>query len=162
MNRTKAIIALTASLMSTVALSNSAYASQQKSYPGSTCDAPNGTQAAYLSKTDQGSVLNTSASNTILFLNCSIVRENVNSSQPAPSAYIRIKNTQNVKTTCWFEAFDSNGGYHDIKSDNFTGVGTKTIVLNLSKLTRGGDPYQIQCSLPPGSSILQYLIVERP
>lgn len=162
MNRTKAIFTLTAILISSVALSVSAYASEQRSYPGSTCDAPNQSQAEFLRKTDEGSILNTSASATILFLNCSVVREKVSSSLPAPSAYIRIKNTQNNKTTCWFEAFDSNGGYHDIKSDSFTGVGTKTIVLNLSKLTRGGDPYQIQCSLPPGSSILQYTIVERP
>jgi hypothetical protein len=162
MNRIKGIFTLTATLISTVALSTSAYASQQMSYPGSTCDAPNQSQAAYLSKTDQGSVLNTSASNTIFYVNCSVTRDNVNAGDPAPSAYIRIKNTQNRKTSCWFEAFDSNGGYYDIKSDSFTGVGTKTIVLNLSKLTRGGDPYQIQCSLPPGSSILQYTIVERP
>lgn len=161
MNRKKYIIALT-TLISTVAFSASAYASDQKSYPGSTCDAPNQTQAAYLQKTDNGSALNISTSATINYLNCSMHRDNVNQGNPAPSAYIRIKNTKNVSTTCWFEAFDSNGGYYDIKSDSVSGIGTKTIVLNLSKTTLGGNPYQIQCSLPSGSSVLQYTLVERP
>ncbi|PSB04726.1 hypothetical protein [Merismopedia glauca] len=157
---TKAFVGA-ATLISATAFATSAYASQQIVYPGSNCDAPSQVQGANLIKTSSGTVLNTSASATINYVVCPIVRDNVNDSISAPSASIRVRNTKNTTTTCWFEALDRDGAYHDINSKSFTGVGTSTLGIPLTKLTKGGTPYQIECSLPSGSSILNYLIVEQ-
>ena len=77
-NRTTAIGTLMATLLATGAFSASAYASEQKAYTGSNCDVPNQTQAANLSKTDQGTAFNTSASAPINYLVCPVIREKVN------------------------------------------------------------------------------------
>jgi hypothetical protein len=74
---TKAFIGAT-TLISATAFATSALASQQIVYPGSNCDAPNQVQGANLSKTSFGTADNTSASATIKYVVCPIVRDNVN------------------------------------------------------------------------------------
>lgn len=160
--QTKAIAVLSVTLMSTAAFSASAYASEQHTYPGSMCDAPNSASAAIFSKgVTGGAALNTSSSQTINYVVCPIVRDVLNSSTIGPSAYIRVKNTKNVITTCWLESISSEGGYYDYKQNSFSGVGTRTLVIQLpASSTQLGKPYQIECSLPPGSSIVQYNVAE--
>lgn len=159
--QTKVIAALSVTLMSTIAFSASAYASEQHTYPGSVCDATNSADAAILAKY-AGKAINTSSSQTISYVVCPIVRDVLNSSTIGPSTYIRVNNTKNVTTTCWLESLDSEGGYFEYKEKSSSGVGTRTLVIQLSaSSTQSGKPYQIECRLPAGSSILQYNAVEQ-
>ncbi|WP_009633742.1 hypothetical protein [Synechocystis sp. PCC 7509] len=155
-----AIATLGVTLMSTIVFSASAYASEQHTYPGSICDATSSVGAALLDKY-AGRALNTSSSQTINYVVCPIVRDVLNSSTIGPKAYIRVKNTKNVTTTCWLESINSDGGYFDYQAKSLSGAGTSTLVIQLAaSSTQSGRPYQLECSLPSGSSVLQYNVVE--
>lgn len=152
MNRAKASIALTATLMSTVAISTSAYADDSKFINGGACYPTFTTPTPKLNRFS--SVINLNGSQ--VQVSCPVVRDRLLGS--AASVTMRIDG-KGSNISCTLQSLDGFGKV--VASDTQSGGagGPTNLVLKANPSANSGF-YAIQCNLPDKGVIFGYRLVE--
>lgn len=153
MKRTRALVALTLTLISTAALSTSAYGVvDSKAFLGSNCQ-PHDNPDFPFTKSFGRFTNKTSASQAVV---CPAVgdSESVLGSQITGS--VLLKHPSIATTECIMESFDSRGVRGGFTSQKVTFTGTRRIFFG--KIGSGSSPasFQFVCVLGPKAELIQY------
>lgn len=160
MTRTRAIVALATTLMSTAAISSAALAEDGKVYPGSMCKPFLGTDAQKLNY--NSAVFNNTTST--VDVRCPIVRDDVNGTDNGgngPRATIQVQRlSSGGAIECKLRTLQPNGNFGAESSNlSFSGTGDFTFNIPFVRQSPGGA-YEINCKLPPSSALEQYTVIE--
>lgn len=160
--RTKAIVALATTLMSTAAISSAALAEDGKVYPGSMCKPFLGADAQRVNYVS-GTTGNNSTSQ--VEVRCPIVRDNVNTTDNGgngPRATIQVQRfvSGSGAIECELRTFQPDGNFGAVSNKfSFSGTGDFTFNIPFVRQFREGA-YEIGCKLPPSSALERYTVIE--
>jgi hypothetical protein len=167
MNRTKAIVGLTMTLISSAAFSNSAYAvDDSKFINGGACYSTFTTDTAgKVPRLNRFSGL-INLANSQVQVSCPVVRDRLLgsgtiTSGSAASVTMRLDGSKagGSNISCTFQSLDGFGNLVDTDTKSGGAGGPTNLVLRVNKSSSSGF-YAIQCNLPPLGRIIGYRLVE--
>lgn len=129
-----------------------------KIYPGANCQ-PHAGVAADNINTFTDLIRNGDAATR--FVICPIVRDRVKNTNGVKAARVRVRSDGVNTLTCGLDAWSPFGVLTESNSDSTTSATAVNLDLDIDSSTKGGH-YVIFCSLPPGTDVFSYRVVEFP
>lgn len=162
MNRTKAITALLATLISTAALSTPALAGDNKVYPGSTCKPINSGTTGLFYGNGASNLTHVTPNPVDINVACPVVRDNTTGPVGSgPNAFIDV-NSNTV--SCSLDTTDEFGvatlnSTTAVPFQPVAGVNAwRFDIRAVPQVSQGA--YIVKCTLPPSTSVLRYSVSE--
>ncbi|MEZ5934787.1 MAG: hypothetical protein R3F54_23205 [Alphaproteobacteria bacterium] len=145
----------------TLGLPQSAFAGDNKAYPGSMCDAENGALEIF----KNSATISNGSSTATRTVTCPFVRDNTkatNGTDGALLVFVEREAFNNDPLSCEFQTTVPETGATESRfSAQFTGVGRARLEIQIPRTAPVIGAYTMLCQLPPRSSIHAYAVPER-